>query len=678
LLQHAGNPVDWFPWGEEAFAKARGEDKPIFLSVGYAACHWCHVMERESFEDETTAALLNERFVSIKVDREERPDIDGIYMTAVQAMNDGHGGWPMSVFLTPDGTPFFAGTYFPNEPRGGMPSFVQVLEGVAAAWRDRRIDVVSQGDRVRDALARTVQHVDAGPARSIDEETIAEALASITRSFDPLHGGTSGAPKFPQPMVLEFLLRMALRGSERAADMVVLTLERMADGGIRDQISGGFSRYAVDEAWQVPHFEKMLYDNAQLALVYLHGWQVTSIDRFRDISVSILEELRTEMAQPQGGFFSSQDADSEGVEGRYFTWRWDDLASAVGEPVATALGASPTGNWHGPPGTEGTNVLWQPTPVHTVAARYGMDPGELARDIESAKRKLALLRRSRVRPAIDDKIIAAWNALAIRAFAEAGRVFHDASYLDAARRSAEFLRTHLRRSDGRLLRSWRDGRVSTGAFADDHALVVSAFLTLYEATGDGGWFGAAREVADDLLRLFHDEGGGFFQTGIDADRLITRPRDLQDNAVPSGNSASAEALLRLAMFTGEASYESAAIGALALIADVAAQAPTAFGHALCAMESAVGPRKEVAIVGDPTDRRTAALVDVVVRPFRPHVVLARSVDSSPGRGSDDVPLLRGRDTVGGVPAAYVCERFLCLAPVTEPDELERSLSLEAY
>ena len=677
LLQHAGNPVDWFPWGEEALAKAKREDKPIFLSVGYAACHWCHVMERESFEDDATAALLNERFVSIKVDREERPDIDGIYMTAVQAMNDGHGGWPMSVFLTPDGTPFFAGTYFPNEPRGGMPSFVQVLEGVAAAWRDRRSDVVTQGDRVREALTRAVQHVAAGSTPPIDQETLTKALESITRSFDLRHGGTIGAPKFPQPMVLEFLLRMALRGSQHAADMVVLTLERMADGGIRDQISGGFSRYAVDEAWQVPHFEKMLYDNAQLALVYLHGWQVTSMDRFRDISLSILEELRTEMAQAQGGFFSSQDADSEGVEGRYFTWRWDDLVSAVGEPVATALGASPTGNWHGPPGTEQTNVLWRPMPLRAVATRFQMDPSELARDIESGKRKLALVRRSRVRPAIDDKIITAWNALAVRAFAEAGRVFHDASYLDEARQSAEFLRTHLRGSDGRLLRSWRGGRVSTGAFADDHALLVSAFLTLYEATGDGGWFRQAREVADDLLRLFHDErGGGFFQTGIDADRLITRPKDLQDNAVPSGNSASAEALLRLAMFTGEASYESAATGALALIADVAAQAPTAFGHALCAMDLAVGPRKEVAIIGDPTDHRTAALTDVVVRPFRPRVVLARGGDSTPERADDDVPLLRGRGTVGGVPAAYVCERFLCLAPVSDPDELQRSLSLE--
>jgi hypothetical protein len=419
----------------------------------------------------------------------------------------------------------------------------------------------------------------------------------------------------------------------------------------------------------------MLYDNAQLSLVYLHAWQVTKSDRFRTICRAVLDELRNEMAHPLGGFFSSQDADSEGVEGKFFTWTWDELVSSVGEPVARSLGASPTGNWDGPPGTEGTNVLRRP-PLAGIADMYGLDLATLERDRERATEDLMSLRSRRVRPTIDDKIISGWNGLAIRAFSEAARAFEDGEYLDVAQRASAFVWTGSRRSDGRLMRSWRDDRVSVEAFADDHALLASAYLSLYEASGDTVWFRRARDLSDDLLRLFHDEeGGGFFQVGADADRLITRPKDLQDNATPSGNSAGAEALMRLAMFTGDTRYERAALGALGIIAGAAKRAPGAFGHALSAMDLTIGPRKEIAVVGDPSDPRTTALVNVALRTYRPHVVVAR------GDGSDvedeanvDVPLLRGRRTVGDTPAAYVCERFSCRAPVTDPVELERSLS----
>jgi uncharacterized protein len=650
LLQHAHNPVDWYPWGDEAFAKARSEDRPVFLSVGYAACHWCHVMERESFEDEVTAKLLNERFVAIKVDREERPDVDGIYMDAVQAMT-GSGGWPMSVFLTPEGNPFYAGTYFPDQPRHGLPSFRQVLEGIADAWATRRDEVEVQSGRVIESIRR------AG-ALEASEEPLTEAVASeafqtLRHSFDPRWGGFGGAPKFPQPMTLEFVLRQAIRDVPDALEMTVLTLDRMAGGGMFDQIGGGFARYSTDAAWMVPHFEKMLYDNAQLALLYARAWLVTRNDRYREISSRTLDYLLREMRHPEGGFFSSQDADSEGVEGKFFVWSWDELVSLVGEEIAEAFGATPAGNW------DGTNVLRAPL--------GGAVP-------EEARTRLFEAREARVRPAVDDKVLTAWNALAIRAFAEAGRIFDEPTYVDAAVVCADFVWDHLRDGKGRLLRSWRDEVAGVRGFADDYALLAGALLTLYETTADLRWFVAALELCDGLVVLFADaERGGFFQTGSDAEELVVRPKDLYDNAVPSGNSAGAEALLRLALFTGERRYEDAGVAALRLVRDAMLSAAGGFGQALCALDLFLGPSYEVAIVGDPDGADTRALVDEAVRTsWRPNLVLAVASPGD-GRATETLALLAERPQLDERATAYVCQRFVCRLPVTEASALSDAL-----
>jgi uncharacterized protein YyaL (SSP411 family) len=649
LLQHAHNPVDWYPWGDEAFENARTKDLPVFLSVGYAACHWCHVMERESFEDPETARLLNERFVSIKVDREERPDVDGIYMDAVQAMT-GSGGWPMSVFLTPEGKPFYAGTYFPDEPRHGMPSFRQVLDGLSDAWATQRDEIEVQSARVTEAIARA--GAPAGSEEPLTHEIAATAFAKLQRSFDPRWGGFGGAPKFPQPMTLEFVLRQAIRGVPDALEMAILTLDRMADGGIYDQLGGGFARYSTDGAWLVPHFEKMLYDNAQLALLYARAWLVTRNDRYREVSTRTLEYLLREMRGPGGGFYSSQDADSEGVEGRFYTWSWDDLVGLVGEETAEGFGATPAGNW------EGTNVL--------RASAGG--------DVDAARGVLFRARESRTRPTVDDKIIAGWNALAIRAFTEAGRIFDDLRYVEAATACAGFVWGNMRDERGRLLRSWRADVATVPAFADDHALLAGAFLTLYETTSELRWFVAARELCDMLVALFSDpDRGGFFLVGSDAEHLVVRPKDLYDNAVPSGNSAAAEVMLRMALFTGEASYEQAGVSALRLVREVLISAPGLSGQALSALDLHLGPSHEVAIVGDPGASDTVALVgEVLRRRWLPNVVLG--VVSPVEPDLEQIALLAERPQVDGKATAYVCERFVCRQPVTTTTELRTALA----
>jgi len=659
LLQHADNPVDWFPWGEEALSKAAAEDRPIFLSIGYAACHWCHVMERESFEDEATAALLNANFVPIKVDREERPDLDSIYMDAVQSMT-GQGGWPLSAFLTPRGEPFFAGTYFPKEPAHGMPSFRQVLEGIDEAWRERRGDIERQGGRVIDAISRAAS-LTASPDPLTDEIT-SSALAELHRSFDPTWGGFGSAPKFPQPMTLEFVLRMATRGAPDALPMLTTTLDRMASGGIYDQLGGGFARYSTDGTWLVPHFEKMLYDNAQLAQLYTRAWLVTREERYRRIATETLDYLVREMRHPDGGFFSSQDADSEGVEGKFFTWSWDELAGLVGEDAAEAFGAEPGGNWAGEDGS-GTNVLWRPD---------GATPEDHDRD--EARRILFAERERRVRPGTDDKVLTAWNAMAIQAFAEAGRAFGNETFTRTAAGAAEFVLSNLRRGDGRLLRSWRDGAPGGPAYADDHALLASALLTLFSRTGELRWFREARRLADDLVRLFADaERGGFFQTGADVEALVIRPKELYDNAVPSGNSVAAEVLQRIALLTGDQDLERAGVSAIRLVRDALGRAPTAFGHSLCALDLYVGPSHEVAIIGSPDDPATVALADEVLTVrFLPNTVVALA---APGdtEAAEAVALLRDRPQVDGRATAYVCQRFACRLPVTGTDELADQL-----
>jgi uncharacterized protein len=645
LLQHADNPVDWFEWGQEALDRARRDDKPILLSVGYAACHWCHVMERESFEDEETARIMNEHFVSVKVDREERPDLDAIYMDAVQAMT-GQGGWPMTVFLAPSGEPFFAGTYFPKEDRLGMPAFRKVLLAVATAWRDRRRDLLAQGKRVVEAISARP----AAAAEPLGRDLLDGALDALRRAFDPEWGGFGPAPKFPQPMTLELLLRLDARGAPDALDMLATTLDRMAAGGIYDQVGGGFHRYSTDRRWLVPHFEKMLYDNAQLASVYLHAHQVTGRERYRAVAEETLDYLLRDMRHSEGGFFSAQDADSEGVEGRYYVWSWNELVQVAGQDTARWLGASSSGNW------EGSNVL------HRTDDAEPTGWPELRRALHDR-------RSSRVAPATDDKVLAGWNGLAIAAFAEAGRTLGRFDYVEAATAAADFVLSALR-DDGRLLRAWRDGRTSGPAYAEDHALLGLACLDLYQTTFRDRWFAEATGLADDLIRLFHDrEGGGFYQTGSDAEGLVLRPKELFDNAVPSGNSAAADLLLRLSLLTGEPRYERAGESALRAVRDLLPRAPTAFGTALGAVDLLVGPSREVAVVGPAGDSRTEALLDEIRRRYLPNVVVAWSS----GDGSS-VPLLAGRSLVDGKPAAYVCERFVCRRPVTEASELARSLS----
>ncbi len=673
LLQHAGNPVDWYPWGPDALERAAAEDRPIFLSIGYAACHWCHVMERESFEDEETARLLNERFVAIKVDREERPDLDAIYMDAVQALT-GQGGWPLSVFLAPDGRAFYGGTYFPPVPSHGMPAFRQILGGISEAWRERRTELLEQGDRVLSAIGRT------GALRSsgtpLTARILEEALAQLRQRFDPRWGGFGGAPKFPQPMTLEFALRMSVRepGDPEPAPgpgplhMLETTLDRMAAGGIRDHVGGGFARYSTDQAWHVPHFEKMLYDNAQLASVYTHAWLRTRADRHRQVAVETLEYLLAEMRDPAGGFWSSEDADSEGVEGKFFTWTWSELVELAGEPAARAFGALPEGNW------EGTNVLWLPRTIAGTAAELGISAEDLGADVGRARTALRAAREGRVRPATDDKVLTSWNALAIRAFAEAGRAFAEPRYLEAAAACASFIRTALRDDTGRLLRSWRGGVAGRRGFADDHALLGLACLALYEATGELGWFDEARELAEQLLERFLDpEAGGFFQTADDDERLVVRPKDLEDNALPSANSAAAELLARLSLLTGETALEDRAAAALGLVGDVLARAPTGFGHALSALDLLIGPTLEVAILGEPGDAATRALAAVVSETaYRPNLVLAAASPADP-RAPEHVALLRDRTALGGRPTAYVCRRFACRLPVTTPEDLAAQL-----
>jgi uncharacterized protein YyaL (SSP411 family) len=643
LLQHKDNPVDWHPWGEEALARAREEDKPILLSIGYSACHWCHVMERESFEDPETAAVMNAHFVCIKLDREERPDIDAIYMEACQAMT-GAGGWPLNVFLTPEQVPFYAGTYFPPDSRGGMPAWRAVLEAVADAWDKRRDEIRSGGDRIAQRLRGGA--LLAPSKEPLDPRALDEAVAGLRAQYDRAHGGFGGAPKFPPASALEFLLR---RGE---AEMTAHTLRAMASGGMYDQVGGGFSRYSVDPYWLVPHFEKMLYDNALLARVYLHGWQVTGDPLFRRVCEETLDWALREMRAPEGGFFSALDADSEGVEGKFYVWAVGEMQDALaGEPDADAaiawFGATDRGNF------EGRNI-----PVR--------GPGSPER-LDDWRTRLYRARAQRVWPGLDDKRLTSWNALMISALADAGAVLERSDYLDAARVCADFLLRELRDEDGRLLRSWKDGQAKLNAYLEDHAFLLEALLALYEATFEPRWFVEARRLADTMIARFaDDENGGFFETSSDHERLVARRKDLEDHPIPSGNASAAYGLLRLAALTGEHEYEARAVSTLRLLHEIAPKHPQAFGHLLQALDFHLSPVKEVALVGD--DLRP--LERVVRGAFRPHLVLA----AGSAGGADGVPLLEGRSPVDGRPAAYVCERFACKAPVTEPDELERLLA----
>jgi uncharacterized protein YyaL (SSP411 family) len=659
LLQHADNPVDWYPWGDDALRRAQAEDKPIFLSIGYAACHWCHVMEHESFEDPAVAAVMNEHFINIKVDREERPDLDQIYMNAVVALT-GHGGWPMSVFLTPQGVPFYGGTYFPPVPRHGMPAFVDLLRAVADAWRTRRDEIERSGAGLLEHIRREVRHA-APPALSAD--TLDAATRSLERTYDLAHGGWGGAPKFPQPMTIEFLLRTYARIGDRSAlAMATATLEKMARGGIYDQLGGGFHRYATDAVWLVPHFEKMLYDTAQLARTYVHAWQVTRNPAFRRTAEEALDYLVREMTDPAGGFYSSQDADSEGVEGKFYVWSLEEIREELGADAdlfAEAYGVTARGNF------EDGNILHVARAPDALAAAHGLPPEAVEARLDASRQTLFGRRALRVRPGLDDKVLAAWNGLALAAFADAARAFDRADYLAIAEANADFVLTHMRTPDGRLLRAWRAGRASLNAYLEDYAGVADGLLVLYEATFAPRWFVGARRLADTIIARYRDPAGGFFDTSDDHEALVVRPKDLQDNATPSGSAMAAFVLLRLSALTGEGRYRDLAEQALRQVQPMAGAYPTAFAHWLCALDFAVAAPREVAIVGDPHSNDTRALLEVAARPYRPHQVLALG---RPGEDSP-VPLLAGREPVAGRATAYVCEHFACRTPVTGPAEL---------
>jgi len=582
LRQHAENPVDWLPWGPVALARARAEDKPLLVSIGYSACHWCHVMERESFEDPATAAVMNESFVCVKVDREERPDVDAIYMEAVQGMT-GHGGWPLNVFLTPEQLPFYGGTYFPPDARQGMPAWTQVLQAIAESWEQNREEIRAGGERLRERLSGGAQLTPS--TEPPDERALERAVATLAESFDARHGGFGRAPKFPQAPVLELLL---LRDGGRT--MALTTLHAMASGGIHDQVGGGFARYSVDATWTVPHFEKMLYDNALLARAYLHAWQASEEPRLREVCVDTLEWALREMRGPEGGFYSALDADSEDVEGLFYVWTVAELREVLGEDADAAiawLGASEQGNFVDP---------HHPQPGLNVLQGHGPEPQPGVRD--RIRERLLSAREQRTRPALDDKRLTSWNALMICVLADAGAALGDddgGRYLDAAVACAEFLQRAMRDDRGRLLRTYNDGHAKIDAYLEDHAFLLEALIALFEATCEERWFHQAIALADEMIARFADnEQGGFFSTASDGEALIVRRKDLEDSPIPSGSSSAALGLLRLAQLTGNDEYERHALGALALVAEIAPRHPTAFGHMLQAMHWQLAPARPIA------------------------------------------------------------------------------------
>ncbi len=618
LLQHADNPVDWQPWDDEALARARDEDKPVLLSIGYSACHWCHVMAHESFEDAATARVMNEHFVNVKVDREERPDLDAIYMSAVVALT-GSGGWPMTVFLTPAGEPFYGGTYYPPEPRHGLPSFRQVLESIAEAWRERRADVARASSQLVEALRSSSEVRPSG--EPLTGALLAEAERGIARTFEPAFGGFGRAPKFPPASTLEFLLR---HGGEQALAMVERTLDGMAAGGMYDLVGGGFHRYSVDDRWLVPHFEKMLYDNALLVPAYLHGWQVLGRERWRDVAEETCDYLLRELALPEGGFASAQDADTDGIEGLTFTWEAGD-----GVPPDLLV-----------PFEHGRSII-----------RGQLEPELRARLLEE--------RATRPQPGLDDKAIASWNGLAVAALAEAGARLRRPDWIDAAARCAAFVLGPLSDSDGRLRRSWRAGQTSGAAYLDDYANTAHGLLELHAATGDLRWLHEARRLALLAVELFaDDERGGFYLAAAGGEELIARTKDLDDNPLPSGNSMLAHVLLRLARLWGDDELERRAVSVFRLVAPALPRAPGAFAWALCGLDLYLAPPRELAIAGPADSPVARAALDR----WQPTAVVAIGP-------SDDVPLLAGKGLVDGRPAVYSCERFVCQAPVTDPAEL---------
>ncbi len=676
LLQHADNPVDWHPWSEEAFRIARDADKPVLLSVGYSACHWCHVMAHESFEDETTAEMMNALFVNVKVDREERPDVDDIYMQAVQAIA-GQGGWPMTVFLLPDGRPFYGGTYYPKESRYGMPSFQQLMAAVHDAYRDKRDQLEAQADNLHQALKRDVLGIGRADDSGLTLDLLDEAAAKLMDAMDPVNGGFGTQPKFPNPISLEFLLRHYDRTQDdRALQLLTLTLRKMAQGGIYDQVGGGFARYSVDAHWLVPHFEKMLYDNAQLSRLYLHAWQVTGDDFFRLVAEDIYDYILREMTAADGGFFSATDADSEGVEGKFFVWTIEEAREALAplsESMPRALeiaieyfGMSAEGNF------EGSNILFIPRPPMGTAEVLGMSLGQLSVAISQIKAQLYAVRSQRIPPSLDDKILTAWNGMMLASLAEAARVLERLDYLEAARRSGEFLLKRMVADDGRLYRTHKRGRSKLNAYLEDYANLVDALLELYQTTFEERFIAEARRLAAVALARFKSADGGFYDTSDDHESLIVRPRNLQDNVTPSGNAMIAKQLLRLSAYTGDSRYDEAARTVLRKLSDAMRQYPQAFAESLNAADMLVRGIDEVAVVGDLESETGREILSTLRKPYRPNMVAAWSRKDVARH--EAIPLLGDRPLIHGQATVYVCRNFACRLPVTTAEETAAALN----
>ena len=705
LLQHSNNPVDWYPWGDEAFTRAKTENKPIFLSIGYAACHWCHVMAHESFEDSEVAALMNGNFINIKVDREERPDVDAIYMQATVAMT-GSGGWPMSVFLTPDLRPFYAGTYFPPVSRHNMPSFKDLLAAIARTWREQQDEATRVGNEVSVHLQQALSAATPSDAE-FTQAHLDAATKSVVESYDWGYGGWGSAPKFPQPMTIEFLLRRHVHANESRDDeskdepslkAALHTLRAMARGGMYDVVGGGFSRYSTDNFWRVPHFEKMLYDNAQLAQVYLHAWQLTGDPYFRQIVTETLDFIAREMTHPDGGFYSSLDADSEGEEGKFYVWTLEEIRAVLGQDsefFEAAYGVTARGNW------EGKTVLQRVLDDASLAARFKVQPEAVPAKLAECHSRLLTARAGRVRPGTDDKVLTSWNGLMLATLAEASRVIANETgdskqlshpyaeiasgtsaprndmYYALATRNAEFLLSALR-PHGRLRHSWRAGKTTNEVFREDYGALILGLLELYQTDFNTQWYKAARELAEEMIDLFADPAGGFFDTSKEEKLLLLRPKDVQDNATPSGNALACEALLRLSAFTDEGKYRDLAEKALGLVVGLAVRYPTSFGRWLSASDFALANTKQVAVIyarpepgrSDADGAAVSALIGVVRSAYRPNTILAASGHPP---SNDAPPLLMERPLKDGQTTVYVCEGFVCKNPVTTIPELKELL-----
>lgn len=663
LLQHAHNPVEWFAWGDEAFEKARREDKPVLISIGYSACHWCHVMERESFEDEATAALMNEHFVSVKIDLEERPDVDQIYMQFVQ-MTTGGGGYPLNVFLTPDKLPFFGGTYFPPVNRYNMPSFQRVLTSVAEAWRNQRDELLDSGNEIFDEMRR------AGLAEfapgDLNLEMLDAAFQTFARSFDRANGGFGGAPKFPPPMSLEFLLRYFYRtNNAEALKIVEKTCVEMANGGIYDQLGGGFHRYAVDAVWLVPHFEKMLYDNAQLARLYLHVFQITKNDFYRSVAVETLRYVEREMLDAGGGFYTAQDADSEEVEGKFFVWTPEEIAEVLDADDARIFNFYYDVTEHG--NFEEANILNVRSSLETAARQLDLPIEKLRETIERGRKQLFEARERRIKPFRDEKVLTAWNGLMLATFAEASAILDDENYLEIAKRNADFVLENLQK-DGFLLRTWKNGTAKLNGYLDDYANFSDGLIELYQVSGETKYLDEARRLIDLIIAEFWDaSGGGFYYTANRGEELPMRPKDFYDNATPAGNSAAADVLLKLAKITGDDDYERYAVTLLRLVAPQISRYAPAFGRVLSAMEFYLNPTKEIVVVGG---KRGSELEREVWREFLPDkvVVLIDEKSGAPVAHLSDKKMIDGKAT------AYVCENFACQKPVTAAPDLAEQLA----